>query len=191
MKWPIGSFSTVALLGLILLYGCASITTDSLQMVSLTSDPTDAVCIITGPKGFTTRITTPNGFPVSRGEGDLNVVCTKAGKVGSALIKEEVAGMTFGNILFGGLIGVAVDAGTGKMWKYPSVGKVVLFDKGRQPKEPQIIATPSGQAESTEAKKSGQPEAAPKPEVQKLQGLSTTERSRSAPQVPDDLGDLD
>ena len=191
MKWPIGFFSTVALLGLFGLSGCASITTDSLQMVSLTSDPTDAVCIITGPKGFTTRITTPNGFPVSRGEGDLNVVCTKAGKVGSALIKEEVAGMTFGNILFGGLIGVAVDAGTGKMWKYPSVGKVVLFDKGRQPKEPQIIATPSGQAESTEAKKSGQPEAAPKPEVQKLHRPSTKERSRSAPQVPDDLGDLD
>ena len=133
--------------------GCASITTDSLQMFSLTSDPTDATCLIKGPKGFTTRITTPNGFAVSRGEGDLSVVCTKGDQGGSALIKEQVVGMVWGNILFGGLIGLAVDAGTGKMWKYPSVGNVVLFDKDKQPKEAQIIEAPKTNKDDTEEKK--------------------------------------
>ena len=143
------------LVSVVCLAGCASITTDSLQMFSLTSDPTDATCLIKGPKGFTTRITTPNGFAVSRGEGDLSVVCTKGDQVGSALIKEQVAGMVWGNILFGGLIGLAVDAGTGKMWKYPSVGNVVLFDKDQQPKEPQIIEAPKPKEDDTEGKKKG------------------------------------
>jgi len=119
------------------LSACASITTDSLQIISLNSDPTEAVCIITGPKGFSARVTTPNGFTVPRGGGDLNVLCSKKELVGQALIKEEVAGMTFGNILFGGLIGLAVDAGTGKMWKYPPIANVVLYEKDRQPAEPQ------------------------------------------------------
>lgn len=132
--------------------GCASIVTDSLLMISLTSDPADAVCIIKGPKGFTTRVTTPNGFTVPRGEGDLNVVCTKGDLVGSALIKEEVVGLVWGNILFGGLIGLAVDAGTGKMWKFPPVANVVLYEKGKQPKEPQIIETPSPKEDSGEKK---------------------------------------
>lgn len=148
------SAGLVALLvSVICLAGCASITTDSLQMVSITSDPTDSTCLIKGPKGFATRITTPNGFAVSRGEGDLSVVCTKGDQVGSALIKEQVAGMTFGNILFGGLIGLAVDAGTGKMWKYPSVGNVVLFDKDKQPKDPQIIGESKTEKDDTEEKK--------------------------------------
>ena len=132
---------------------CASITTDSLQMVSLTSDPSDAVCIIKGPKGFTTRITTPNGFAVSRGEGDLSIVCNKGDQVGSALIKEQEAGWTSGNILFGGLVGLAVDAGTGKMWKYPSAGNVVMLDKDKQPKEPQIIEGHKVNKDDTEEKK--------------------------------------
>ena len=82
-------FELTTVLGTILgLIGCASITTDSLQMISITSDPPDATCLIKGPKGFTTRITTPNGFAVSRGEGDLSVVCNRSDQVGSALIKE-------------------------------------------------------------------------------------------------------
>ena len=111
------SMSARFVVGVVLVFGsgCASITTDSLQMVSLTSDPLEATCHVKRAKGFNTRLTTPNGFIVPKGEGDLNVVCTKGELVGQALIKEEVAGMTFGNILFGGLIGLAVDAGTGKM----------------------------------------------------------------------------
>lgn len=97
-------------------------------------------------------MTTPNGFTVPRGEGDLSVVCTKADLVGSALIKEEVAGLVWGDILFGGLIGLAVDAGTGKMSKYPPVANVVLYEKGKQPKEPQIIETPSPKEDSGEKK---------------------------------------
>lgn len=132
--------------------GCASITTDSLQMISLTSDPTDAVCVIKGPKGFTTRVTTPAGFTVPRGEGDLSVVCTKGDTVGSALIKEGVAGLVWGNILFGGLIGLAVDAGTGKIWKHPPVANVVLYEKDKQPKEPQVIESASPKEDSAEKK---------------------------------------
>ena len=61
--------------------------------------------------------------------------------------------MVWGNILFGGLIGLAVDAGTGKMWKYPSVGNVVLFDRDKQPKEPQIIEAPKASKDDTEEKR--------------------------------------
>src|SRR5712691_843656 len=92
------------------------------------------------------------GFTVVRGEGDLSVVCNKGDLVGSALIKEEVAGMVWGNILLGGLIGLAVDAGTGKMWKYSPVANVVLYEKDKQPKDPQIIESPSPKEDSAEKK---------------------------------------
>lgn len=135
MRWPFALLAVVSLTAA----ACASITTDSLQMISLTSDPAEATCTVTGPKGFSTRVTTPNGFTVPKGGGDLSVTCTKNELVGSAVIKEEVAGATFGNILLGGFIGLAVDAGTGKMWKYPPVANVVLYEKDRRPRQPQVI----------------------------------------------------
>ena len=138
---------TIILATIVLLFtGCASILLDSLMMVSLTSDPTEAVCIVKGPKGFTTRLTTPGGFSVGRGQGDLNVVCTKGALVGSGVIEEGVSGAVWGNIAAGGLIGLAVDAGTGKMWKYPPVGNVVLYEKDKQPEKPQVIGPPKEEA---------------------------------------------
>lgn len=126
----------------VLCTGCASMMTDSLMMVSITTDPPEAICTVKGPKGFTTRLTTPGGFSVERGSGDLNVVCTKGDLIGSGVIEERVAGAVWGNILFGGLIGLAWDAGTGKMWKYPPAGNVVLYEKDKQPEKPQVIGPP-------------------------------------------------
>ena len=37
------------------------------------------------------------------------------------ILSSEFENMTFGNILIGGIIGVAIDAGSGAMHKYPSI----------------------------------------------------------------------
>jgi hypothetical protein len=55
------------------------------------------------------------------------VRCEKAGfQPGITAAKSTTKGMAFGNILFGGLIGAAVDAGSGAAYDYPSLIDVEL-----------------------------------------------------------------
>jgi len=67
-------------------------------------------------------ITTPGTATVHRAYNDLNITCKKEGiDPGVAAIKSTTKGMAFGNLLFGGLIGVAVDTGSGAAYDYPSL----------------------------------------------------------------------
>ena len=55
-------------------------------------------------------------------------MCEKEGylRAGGALVA-ETQGMTFGNLLFGGIIGLAIDAGSGAMHEYPAAITVALL----------------------------------------------------------------
>ncbi|WP_208512797.1 hypothetical protein [Variovorax paradoxus] len=124
--------------------GCASITHGTEQNVKLETRTeagevvTQADCQMSNDKGTASA---PSGVEtkVRRSGGNLMVRCTHPNHpaaVGQAISRANV-GMV-GNIMIGGLIGVAVDAGTGGGFSYPSwmqlvFGQERLFDPPRNP----------------------------------------------------------
>lgn len=101
--------------------GCATITGGTSQTIAVTTAPAGADCQFTREGKLVGRINpTPGVMPVSKATGNIGVSCTKDGfepTVGS--VSSEFQAATFGNILLGGIIGVAVDAASGAMNKYP------------------------------------------------------------------------
>lgn len=85
-----------------------------------------ATCTLTNNKG-TWYVTTPGSTTVQRSFEDLGVTCTKQDHVQATVaVKSTTKGMAFGNILFGGVIGVGVDVATGAAYDYPTVISVAL-----------------------------------------------------------------
>jgi hypothetical protein len=107
--------------------GCATIINGSTQPISVTTDPVvGANCELKNSEG-TWYITTPGNAVISRTKNDLNVSCTKDGYPTTAIVvPSKFHAATFGNIVAGGLIGVAVDASTGANFEYDTPVKVAL-----------------------------------------------------------------
>ncbi|MDM0116213.1 hypothetical protein QTI66_29020 [Variovorax sp. J22R133] len=111
--------------------GCASIVSGSNQTISVeTKSDSDSVagatCKLTNNKG-TWYVTTPGSTTVHRSFDDLGVTCTKQDYAqGAVAVKSSTKAMAFGNILFGGVIGVGVDVATGAAYDYPTVVSVAL-----------------------------------------------------------------
>lgn len=102
--------------------GCASIVTGSDQSMSVQTAPVSgAECKLTNDKGSWFVPSTPGSVTVHRAYGPLTVECKKDGYAGLMKADSATKGMMAGNILFGGPIGAAVDAGTGAGYDYPAV----------------------------------------------------------------------
>jgi uncharacterized membrane protein len=100
--------------------GCATLTTSSSQTVTLTTEPPGATCSFKREGQVIGIINpTPGSLTVSKSHSDIDVTCVKegfldaVGRVGSTF-----QAMTFGYILFGGIIGIAVDAVSGATAEY-------------------------------------------------------------------------
>ncbi|WP_321925298.1 hypothetical protein [Burkholderia sp. BCC1998] len=112
--------------GLLSLSGCASIIDGSTQVVSVetrsaTEAVTSASCKLTNDKG-TWFVTTPGSVSLHRSMGDLNVKCDKEGhESGISTVASSARGMVAGNLLFGGILGTAIDMGTGAGFDYPTM----------------------------------------------------------------------
>jgi len=108
--------------------GCATITTSSHQSLEVTTEPAGAICKITrGATALGVVNPTPGKVDIAKGSGRLSVACGKEGYLpASAEAEAQFQGMTLGNILLGGLVGVAVDASSGAMYFYPGSVRVVL-----------------------------------------------------------------
>ena len=106
--------------------GCASIVSGQNQSISVLStnqgaDLAGARCSLVNDKG-TWYATTPGSVTVRRSFNDLVVECAAEGAPrGSAAVKSSTKPMAFGNILFGGVIGVGVDTVSGAAYDYPTV----------------------------------------------------------------------
>lgn len=115
------------LLSLVAITNCASITTGQNQSVSVNTAPhTGANCTLTNDKGKWHIPVTPGSVVVQRSFSDLNVSCTKNHLAGMNTVKSKTKAMAFGNVLFGGVIGAAVDTGTGSAFDYPTSIDVIL-----------------------------------------------------------------
>jgi hypothetical protein len=101
---------------------CATIVEGSNQSVTVSTDPTAATCELKRD-GETIGVVnpTPGSVKIGKSRKDVQVTCSKDDyKTRTASLNSSFEGMTLGNLIFGGVIGLAVDAGSGAMHQYPS-----------------------------------------------------------------------
>jgi len=116
---------------LVALSGCASITGSKTQPISVTAvceaeQLQGASCTATNDKGVY-YVSTPGTVMVSKSSADLSVTCTKdKASSNPAIIKSSSNANIWGNILLGGPIGAAIDAGSGAGFDYPPSVNVVF-----------------------------------------------------------------
>jgi hypothetical protein len=124
-------FTITALAGAVLSTGCASIVNGQNQSLSLKTNGADtevvgAKCTLNSNKG-TWYVTSPGSVTVQRSYNDLMVTCKKDGmEDGTGSVKSSTKAMAFGNIIFGGIIGAAVDTSTGAAYDYPDLITIVM-----------------------------------------------------------------
>lgn len=116
------------------LTGCASITESKNQSMSVsTSDVTGAMCTLSNSKGSYYVNSTPGSVMVRNACDQLTVTCKKDGYVpanpAAGSIQDKSKGMAWGNILFGGIIGIAVDRNTGAGCTYPQQNIIFPMQK--------------------------------------------------------------
>ncbi|WP_376965794.1 hypothetical protein ABNQ39_30905 [Azospirillum sp. A26] len=93
-----------------------------------------ATCTMQNEKGQWTVIRTPGVATVSKAYGPLSVQCrTEAGHAGSSSVNSTTAGAAFGNIIVGGIVGAAVDMGSGAAYQYPPQILVSLSSPASSP----------------------------------------------------------
>ena len=114
----------ILLIVLVLLNGCASITESKNQSMSVsTGDITGAMCTLSNSKGSYYVNSTPGSVMVRNACDQLTVTCTKEGYVpanpAAGSVQDVAKDMAWGNIVFGGIIGIAVDRSTGAGCTYP------------------------------------------------------------------------
>ena len=127
---------------LFVLAGCATIIKGTTQSISLKTPPADgAQCELKNAEG-TWYITTPGSVTVHKTKTDLVVTCTKAGfQDATATIPAVFNGVTAGNILIGGLVGLTVDAASGANYGYSELTEIPLLPLSR-------MAPPEEEAET-------------------------------------------
>lgn len=135
------------LLCLVMLCGttaCASITAGTTQTVAVSSAPTDgAECQLANEKGSWTIPKTPGSTTVTKAYGELAITCKHPnGHNGSTTIQSTTAGAAFGNIIAGGIIGAAVDMGSGAAYTYPGSVTVAMSPPAAPPPLP-MSSSPS------------------------------------------------
>lgn len=126
-----------------LLTGCASVTHGTTQAVKIetltvSGELVDgAECTVVNDKSEAV-MRSGQSVPVRRSGGNLSIECTQPGQPpASGQATSRVNGGMVGNILIGGLVGAAIDSGTGAGFNYPSwmqlvFGEVRTFDRSSQ-----------------------------------------------------------
>jgi hypothetical protein len=97
-----------------LLMSCATIVSGRSQKVSVNTNPDEAIVTVNGmvqksPCSFTLDRTTPS----------YQVKIEKVGyKTVTLAIKRGINGWVFGNIIFGGIIGIVIDCASGSVYSF-------------------------------------------------------------------------
>jgi hypothetical protein len=116
--------------------GCATLVKGANQTVTIATDPAGASCTLTrDAKPLAIINPTPGSVPVEKARETIAIACVKKGYLEAAgNMASEFQPMTFGNVLFGGIVGVVVDAASGAMHQYPDMVTITLI--------PEEFATP-------------------------------------------------
>jgi hypothetical protein len=71
-------------------------------------------------------VTSPGSVMIQKSYGDLSISCRQGESHGSLIVKSSGISNVWGNVLAGGLIGYAIDAGSGAGFNYPNLISVVM-----------------------------------------------------------------
>lgn len=123
MRWPCPQLpparrlpitgSLTALLAVLALSGCASIMHGTTQQIGVSSAPTGARVVVDGNQ----RGITPIVLDLERKRIHSISVQADGYQPFEMALTRSTSGWVWGNIVFGGLIGLAVDAATGGLYK--------------------------------------------------------------------------
>jgi hypothetical protein len=98
--------------------------TDSTTYIE--TNPEKARCVLHG-QDFKRVVNTPDSIALPAGAAPITVSCAADGyRPATAVLDTKIDGWIFGNIIFGGLIGLAMDAARGAGFKYPPKFSIVL-----------------------------------------------------------------
>lgn len=103
----------IIILTVLFLSGCATITTGPTQKVPVTSNPTGAFAKVDGAMAAVT----PTIFTLERKSDHVVEISKQGYRTATVALKRALSGAVAGNLLIGGIIGVAIDSGTGAMYK--------------------------------------------------------------------------
>lgn len=107
------------LIVLFFLQGCASMLSDSTQLITIeTPDCPGAQCKLSNTKGTYLVKETPSTIPVNKAYGDLLISCSKGDKSKENSVESSATGLIWVNIIGPWLVGTAIDAATGKGFEY-------------------------------------------------------------------------
>ena len=107
---------------------CSSITTGTTQTVTVITEPAGATCKLQRGGVLIGMINaTPGSISIDKSKDHVSVECEKREHLpGAAVLASDFQGMTLGNVLIGGIIGIGIDAASGAMHYYPPSVSVFL-----------------------------------------------------------------
>jgi hypothetical protein len=109
------------------LAACATITKGTTQIVAIDTPGVPAAACTISTQSGPQIVTTPGTVSLAKGSSSLPIQCTKECYVtASSIIPSNAEAMSAGNVIFGGVIGLGVDAVSGAMNKYPDQVTVAL-----------------------------------------------------------------
>ncbi|MBT5432258.1 MAG: hypothetical protein P8Q36_16380 [Alphaproteobacteria bacterium] len=113
---------------LVVLAGCATVVGGTTQSVALKTQPDGASCVLEreGVVIVTVRAT-PETVEIERASSPIRMVCSKARHLdASRVVLSGFEGFAAGDLVFGGLVGIVIDASSGAANRYPSEISVML-----------------------------------------------------------------
>jgi hypothetical protein len=122
--------------------GCASIASGTSQSINVNSEPGEADCTLTRGGRELGTVKTPGPVKVKRESKTIQVVCKKEGyKDGETSMDARFETATLGNLIIGGVVGLAVDAASGAYQRYD--GFVMVHLTPLPPAAAQPTTTPA------------------------------------------------
>lgn len=110
------------------LAGCSTIVKGTTQAVSIQTPGVEgATCELFSPAVGTRSVTTPANIVLDKSQHSVQVTCSKECYTqGTGIIASNTEVMTAGNILVGGVVGLAVDASSGAMNNYNPTVQIAM-----------------------------------------------------------------
>lgn len=107
---------------------CATLTKGTTQQVVVnTPGAPGANCTLTSSAIGTKVVTTPAVIVLDKSQDSIAVTCRKeCFQDGAGIISSNTEAMTAGNIVFGGVVGLGVDAASGAMNKYNADNQITM-----------------------------------------------------------------
>jgi hypothetical protein len=121
----------VLALALATLSACATVTSGTDHTLLVETDPAGAACMLRRDGANLGAVNpTPSSIRISKSRHDITVNCEKADhEAASRIVSAGFQAMTLGNVLVGGVVGLAADVASGAAITYPESVKVVLWPR--------------------------------------------------------------